>query len=200
MKTFLLLLIFVSFTLAAGSNNEEKKLLLKKINTEIEVDGLIDPAWAHADSIMNFFQLQPYFKQTPSCTTVAKVITTEDALYCLMICYQNTDDIQASSGVLDEFTGDVVSIMLDTFNDDKQSAYKFAVSASGVRMDSRLLDDARNRDYSWDGIWFADSKIYDWGYVVEIKVPYKSIKYNKELNEWGLDFDGRNFQINLFKG
>ena len=33
------------------------------------------------------------------------------------------------------------------------------------------------------------SKIYDWGYVVEMKIPYKSIKYEKNLTEWGLDFD-----------
>jgi hypothetical protein len=52
-----------------------------------------------------------------------------------------------------------------------------------------MLDDARNRDYSWDGIWDAASKIYDWGFVVEMKIPYKSIKYDKNLNEWGLDFD-----------
>ena len=25
--------------------------------------------------------------------------------------------------------------------------------------------------------------------VVEIKIPYKSIKYDKNLTEWGLDFD-----------
>lgn len=188
MKTFILFLIFVSFTLAAGSNNEEKKLFLKKINLEIEVDGIIDPVWSQADSVINFFQLSPYFNQSPSCSTVAKVLTSDDAIYCLMVCYQKRSEIQAVSGVLDDFTGDVVSLMIDTFN-DHQTAYKFAVGASGVRMDSRLLDDARNRDYSWDGIWFADSKIYDWGYVVEMKIPYKSIKYEKSLTEWGLDFD-----------
>ena len=51
------------------------------------------------------------------------------------------------------------------------------------------MDDARNRDYSWDGIWFAESEVYDWGYVVEIRIPYKSIQYDKNLDKWGLDFD-----------
>jgi hypothetical protein len=60
--------------------------------------------------------------------------------------------------------------MLDTFG-DKRTAYKFAVTASGVRSDCRLLDDARNRDYSWDGVWFAKAKVYDWGFVVEMRVP-----------------------------
>ena len=116
------------------------------------------------------------------------MLTTEDALYCLMVCYDNRNDIQASTGSIDNFDGDVVSIMLDSFNDEK-TAYKFAVSASGVQADCRLLDDARNRDYSWDGIWFADSKVYDWGYVVEMKIPYKSFQYDDKANSWGLDFD-----------
>ena len=35
----------------------------------------------------------------------------------------------------DGFTGDIVSVMFDTFG-DKQTAYKFAVNASGVKSDS----------------------------------------------------------------
>lgn len=187
MKKYLLLL-FLPVIIYSSNPNEGKKLILKKIDAEIKIDGIVDNVWSSADSVINFFQLSPYYNQPPTEKTVAKVLTTDDAIYCLMICYQKREDIQAVSGVLDENTGDIVSLMIDTFN-DQQTAYKFAVNASGVRMDSRLLDDARNRDYSWDGIWFADSKIYDWGYVVEMKIPYKSIKYDKNLTEWGLDFD-----------
>jgi len=185
----ILLGLLISYAASAqSSENREKILYLKQTTSTIEIDGVIDQSWNEADSITDFFQLQPFYKEPPSVKTVVKVLTTEDALYCLFICYQKKENLQASSGLLDDFTGDGVSIMLDTFN-DKQTAYKFAVSASGVRMDSRMLDDARNKDYNWDGIWFADSKIYKWGYIVEIKIPYKSIKYNKDLNEWGLDFD-----------
>ncbi len=187
MKKFLLL-ILLPVVILPSNPNSTKKLILRKTSAEIKIDGIIDKAWSTADSVVNFFQLAPYYNQPPTDKTVAKVLTTDDAIYCLMVCYQDRKNIQAVSGSLDDFTGDVVSFMIDTFN-DQQTAYKFAVNASGVRMDSRLLDDARNRDYNWDGIWFADSKIYDWGYVVEMKIPYKSIKYEKSLKEWGLDFD-----------
>jgi len=173
---------------SAGSKNIEKKLLLKKISSDIIIDGVIDPVWNEADSVSNFFQLSPYFAKEPTKRTIAKVLTTDDAIYCLMINYDERADIQSNAGVLDQFgKSDVVSFMLDTFN-DKKTAYKFAVTAAGVRLDCRLLDDSRNRDYNWDGIWFADSKIYDWGFVVEMKIPYKSIQYNDDPT-WGLDFD-----------
>jgi len=188
--SLLIFLVLISSTLlsATGNKNIEKALRLLKVNNEIILDGKIDSSWNYADSTVSFFQLEPYFNQPTSVNTVAKVLTTEEALYCLMICYDDKEYIQANAGMHDGYKGDIVSIMLDTFG-DKQTAYKFAVNASGVISDSRMLDDARNRDYSWDGIWEGTSQIYNWGFVVEVKIPYKSIKYDKNLTEWGLDFD-----------
>jgi hypothetical protein len=170
------------------SGNENKSFELKMTSDDIKVDGLIEQQWSMADSVSDFNQLQPYYGKPPSQKTVAKLLTTETNLYALIKCYADPEKLQINKGKLDEFTGDIVSLMIDTFGDGR-TAYRFTVSASGVRSDSRLLDDARNRDDSWDGIWFAAAHVYPWGYAVEIRVPYKSIQYNENLTEWGLDFD-----------
>ena len=47
------------------------------------------------------------------------VLTAEDALYCLIVCFDNQENIQRNTGKLDDFGGDIVSIMLDTFGDKK---------------------------------------------------------------------------------
>ena len=184
--SLLFLFLFTGLTLAA--NNNGKKLYLKKTDVNIKIDGVIDPVWSTADSATNFFQMQPYYDKKPTWPTVAKVLTTDDALYCLIICYEDKKYIQPFTGMLDNTSGEFVSFMIDTFGDNK-TAYKFGVTVSGARIDARLLDDARNRDYNWDGIWFAASKSYDWGWVAEMKIPYKSIQYNSKLSTWGLDFD-----------
>ncbi len=186
-KLLFLIVLFSAYGFAK-SDNPGKKLIVKKTNAEIKLDGEIDPIWSTADSATDFFQLNPYYGKKPTWPTVAKVLTTDDALYCLIICYEDSNYIQPFTGTLDNTTGEYVSMMLDTFDDDK-TAYKFIVTVSGVRSDCILLDDARNRDYSWDGIWFAKTKIYKWGWVAEMKIPYKSIQYNKKLSYWGLDFD-----------
>jgi Domain of unknown function (DUF5916)/Carbohydrate family 9 binding domain-like len=182
------LLLFILAIAALSISAQTKKIILKKTNVDIKIDGVIDPVWSTADSVTDFFQLSPFYNQTPNVKTVAKVLTTDDDLYALMVCYDNEKDITAFTGMQDDFAGDIVSIMLDTFGDNK-TAYKLAVNASGVKADSRLLDDARNRDYSWDGIWYSATKIYKWGFVVEWKIPYKSLQYDDKLTEWGLDFD-----------
>jgi hypothetical protein len=171
-----------------GTPNPEKVLRLHKATAPIVLDGIIEPEWSLADSTELTFQLQPYFKKPPTDRTVAKVLAANEALYCLMVCYEPSSEIQQNTGLLDQADGDIVSIMLDTFNDHR-TAYKLAVNAAGVRADCRLLDDARNRDYRWDGIWFADSRVYDWGFVVEMEIPYRSIQYDPASPTWGLDFD-----------
>ncbi len=187
-RNLLVLIVILTTCVYAQKDNPGKKLILKKTNAEIKLDGEIDPVWSTADSATDFFQLNPYYDKKPTWRTVARVLTTDDAIYCLIICYEDSNYIQPFTGTLDNTTGEYVSMMLDTFDDDK-TAYKFIVSVSGVRSDCILMDDARNRDYSWDGIWFAKTKIYSWGWVAEMKIPYKSIQYNKNLSYWGLDFD-----------
>lgn len=186
--TILICILCASLMFAEGNRNQNKILKLKQAPGPIKIDGIIDAAWNQADSVSDFFQLHPYFGKEPVKRTTVKVITSNESIFCLFICYDDEANITRFTGRQDGADGDIVSLMIDTFNDQK-TAYKFAVTSSGVRADCRLLDDARNRDYNWDGIWFSDARIYNWGYVVEIEVPYKSIQFNENLNFWGVDFD-----------
>jgi len=188
MRFLNLMLVLLLFSDEVWANNHDKMMVLRRTNEPIRIDGQVDAAWSLADSVCDFIQHQPYHNVAPSRATVAKLLTNGEAIFCLMICYDEQANIQNQRGMLDEMGGDVVSLMLDTFG-NKRTAYKFAVTASGVRADCLLLDDARNRDYSWDGIWFSSAKIYPWGYVVEMEIPFKSIQYDEKLTEWGLDFD-----------
>ena len=187
-KKLIFLLFYFLLAELLFAANPDRIMVLKKTDSAIKIDGIIESAWNEADSAVNFFQASPYFGEKTSRKTIAKLLTSEESLYCLIICYDNYENIEQKKGKLDDSGGDVVSLMLDTYRDER-TAYKFAVTAAGVKADCRLLDDARNRDYSWDGIWFSRAKVYEWGYVVEMEIPYKSIQYDESLSFWGLDFD-----------
>jgi hypothetical protein len=164
----------------------DKTMILRLTSTAPRIDGEIDPVWAEADSVSDFEQSEPFYGKPPTERTVVRLLGTDEALYCLMVCHHEKAPIQDIAGVFDQASGDGVSLMIDTFH-DKQTAYRFWVSASGAQSDSRMVDDGRNRDYSWDGVWFAQSRVHSWGYVIEMEIPFKSIRYNGELKEWGLD-------------
>jgi hypothetical protein len=181
-------LLFVSVLTLPLAAQADKSMVLRLTSTAPRIDGEIDPVWVQADSVSDFEQLSPFYGQPPSERTVVRLLATDEALYGLIVCYHEHAVIQDITGVHDQTSGDGASIMIDTFN-DHQTAYKFYVSASGVQYDTRMVDDGRNRDNSWDGVWFAESRVHTWGYVVEMEIPFKSIRYSGELTEWGLDID-----------
>lgn len=176
-------IILLSSIIFAQPENSKTLIANKLPKTEkIIIDGKIDPIWAAADSVNDFVQFRPNYGLAPTERTTAKVLVSEDALYVLIIAYDKNRITDYKNGIHDDNNGDRVSISLDTFN-DKKTAYKFAVSSTGWRIDARVLDDGRRRDYNWDGIWFADSRRYDWGYAAEMKIPFKSIQPKKFIRK-----------------
>lgn len=44
-------------------------------------------------------------------------------------------------------------------------------------------------DYSWDAIWDSEVSITEYGWVVEMKIPYAALRFsNDEKQTWGLNF------------
>jgi hypothetical protein len=189
-----LLLIGLFVLAGAAVQAQQKKIKLLRAPSAITVDGLIDDAWSAADSAAGFTQQQPFHGKPSVYLTVAKVLTTDDAFYCLIIARDSSSHVQVKTGTQDDTEGDFVSVMLDTYG-DRRTAYKFGVNAAGAKSDCRLLDDGRNRDYSWDGVWYAAAKVYAWGWTAEMMIPYKFISYDKSLRTWGIDFDRWNPRI-----
>jgi hypothetical protein len=66
--------------------------------------------------------------------------------------------------------------------------YYFWVFGSGIVWDGWVLDDGRNHDDSWEGVWYRAIKMYGDRYEAEFKIPFKSIRYKKDLKEWGIQF------------
>jgi hypothetical protein len=187
-RTSIYLLSLLLTIPAIALAQQPKSIVLHRTTVPVELDGVIDSVWAQADSAAGFIQQSPFHGKPCRYGTVAKLLATDEAIYCIMICTQPRERIENNTGRLDDASGDFVSVMFDTFG-DKRTAYKIGVYSSGVRLDCRLLDDGRNRDYNWDGVWFAGAKVYDWGYIVEMEIPFKSIQYDEKLTDWGLDFD-----------
>ena len=154
-------------------------------HTEIEprIDGFIEDTWNHADSVDDFIQSVPYEQQLPTERTVVYVLQSNRDLYCAVRCYS------ASGKPIVRYSenDDYVTLYLDPFG-SKSTAYYFKVYASGMNGDGWILDDGRSSDDSWDGVWEKAVKVYDDRYEVEMKIPFKSIRYKKELSEWGINF------------
>ena len=83
---------------------------------------------------------------------------------------------------------DYVSISLDTFNDSRK-AYQFYTNAIGVQADSVIDEATNNNDLGWDAIWKSVGAVNQHGYVVEMKIPLKSLRFknNTKIKQWKIN-------------
>jgi hypothetical protein len=52
-----------------------------------------------------------------------------------------------------------------------------------------LFGNKDNEDYSWDTIWDSKVSLTDFGWVVEMRIPYAALRFsNSQKQTWGLNF------------
>ncbi len=152
------------------------------------IDGNLDPVWQTTDSAKSFVQRYPDEGKPATDSTVVFVMYDAANLYVAFKCYARPGQLTLQVASRDDREGDNVGLLLSTF-DDKSSAYYFCVNAKGVQYDARITLDANTWDNSWDGVWFSEARVTDYGYCVEMKIPFKSVRYKAGLDTWGVNFD-----------
>ncbi|HEX4957484.1 MAG TPA: DUF5916 domain-containing protein, partial [Lacibacter sp.] len=88
---------------------------------------------------------------------------------------------------------DYFSVFFDTYNDD-QNGFQFLVTSRNVQSDGRLSPNLNSQfgppsDYSWDAVWESKTTFQKDGWVVEMRIPYFSLRFaQKDVQDWGLNF------------
>jgi hypothetical protein len=185
--------VCLAATPAAAS---EKLPPIKPFRTDIPplIDGVLDdPVWKHAPTETGFKTWTPDFGKDMAEKTVVSYAYDRENLYFAYRCYdREPSKIKATLAARDTIQrDDWVCLNLDSFN-DAQSLYAFYVNPLGIQGDSRLEGALENEDYTVDVVWYSAGKIDAEGYAVEIKLPFKSIRYRrKEPVEMGIIFERR---------
>ncbi len=151
---------------------------------KIKLDGLIDPIWATADSVDSLTQYRPYYNRKASWRTVFKFLQDEANLYVLVVAYTDGRKPASSlSGRTDE-----ISVFIDPIGDGN-TCYEFNISAEGRYNDSFFYNNGTDEDYSWDGFWLYKVNVLEDKYIVEMKIPFRTLRFRSGLKEWGLQLE-----------
>jgi len=156
------------------------------------IDGALDdPVWREAPSVSDFKIFIPDFGKDLSERTVGYIAYDAENLYFAFKCYdREPGKIKAAVAARDTIRpDDFVCINLDTFN-DQQSLYALYVNPLGIQTDSRFA--SGQEDFSVDIVWYSAGRLDPDGYSVEIRLPFKSIRYaRKERVEMSILFERR---------
>jgi len=172
-----------------GSGTTEDPYIVPKTNSEITVDAVLDEAaWQHALVLELKYEVRPGENVTPPVRTEVLLTYNENNFYAAFRCYDpDPSAIRAHLRDRDTLEGDDwIALVLDTFNDERRS-FDFIVTAQGVQFDQ--IETQNSGDVGWDAIWDCASKITDWGYAVEIEIPFSSFRFQRKEGPqvWGFD-------------
>jgi len=168
-------------------------ITVEAIRTEepIRVDGVLDEAfWKQAQDVPLPWETYPGDNVPARVETICRIAYGRDALYVSFVARDpEPSKIRAHLTDRDQaFSDDFVGVILDTF-DDQRRAFEFFVNPLGVQMDLVLDDVNGGEDASWDAIWSSAGRLTDGGFVVEVAIPFSSLRFpkSKEQQTWGVD-------------
>lgn len=171
---------------------------IPRVEAAVTVDGVLDePPWDQAVHLGGFSQYQPVDGRPAEERTEVLVWYSPEALYFgILASDRDPSAIRATVADRDDIDrDDFVTIYLDTFN-DRRRAFFFAVNPLGAQQDGVQSEGtptpgqmvATNVDKNPDFTFDSTGRLTDFGYCVEIRIPFKSLRYSGTGPlTWGLN-------------
>jgi hypothetical protein len=192
-KVIVIISLFLFFPLSAPLLGQEssRRLFVKHIAESIKIDGILDEAvWETAESADKLWQFFPTDSVLAKQQTTIKLLYNESTIYAGIRA-----DVAGANYVVStlrrDFSGtsnDNVTLMFDTFKDGT-NAFLFGVTPYGVQRDVFVSEGGASStgfNTTWDMKWQAESRRHDDHYVVEIAIPFSSLKFKAGETEWRL--------------
>jgi len=155
-------------------------------------DGRVDePFWNEVMPATGFLQQEPREGAEATEPTEVRIAYDDEYLYMGVILYDsNPSGIKANQFRRDArlVADERFTWIFDTFN-DQRNAYFMEVNPNGLRTDG-LLSTGQGNDINlnWDGIWDAKAMIGDFGWSAEIRIPFRTLNFDKGSDTWGANF------------
>lgn len=170
----------------------DRRLKAVHVSEKITIDGRLDePVWADAPLAAGFIQSEPKEGQPSSERTEVRVLYDNQNLYVGVFAHDSGVAHLVISDLKKDFAteaNDTFDLVLDTFH-DQRNGYVFATNAAGAKADSQMINEGRETNSSWDAVWYVKTTVVDDGWIAEMAIPFKSLKFREAaVQTWGLNF------------
>jgi hypothetical protein len=193
-------LSFIGLLLVLQQVGAGATVVVPRFEEAVRIDGVLDEdVWSRAAVIDGFTQYEPADGRPAAERTEVRVWYAPDAIHFGITAYDSDpSSIRANRADRDNISGDDhVIIYLDTFL-DRRRAFFFGVNPLGVQQDGVRTEGAASAgrmfggsiDRSPDFLYESSGRLTPDGYVVEVRIPFKSLRYPPgEQLAWGLNIE-----------
>ena len=202
--TLILLGQLADSALIYSGRDRQLDVRIPRLEADIVIDGdLSESVWVHAAALSGFSQYAPNDGVSAVDSTQVLVWYSSSAIYFGIRAFELHGRPTATLADRDQIFGDDnIQILLGTFHDGKK-ALMFAVNPLGVQGDGALIEGANvtasgfigsavvgreQPDLSPDYVFQSRGRVTAWGYAVEVRIPFKSLRYQpKQPQDWSLN-------------
>ncbi len=181
-------IISLPFSLSQAQDTSfvQRTISIVETTNPIDVDGVLnEDSWSQADNQSDFWESSPEDGRRAGLKTEVKVLYNDEGLYVGATLYDDNGQV-ISSLKRDNFGGsDGFVVVIDPLA-QKANGFAFAVNAGGAQ--TEILLSAERGDDSWNNRWRSATKVYPDRWTVEMFIPYKTLRFDKDNREWGINF------------
>ncbi len=183
-------ILSIGFPGNAQKKNEAFRINIKKTALPVTLDGIGDEqAWKNTDVAKDFFMVLPMDSGKANETTEIRMTYDSDNLYLLATFYNATKGAYFVESLRRDFVfgkNDNFLLFLDPFN-NQTTGFSFGANAYGAQWDGTMYGGG-SVDLNWDTKWRSEVTQDDEKWVLEMAIPFKSIRYEADVTEWGINF------------
>src|SRR6476661_2976820 len=172
-------------------------------SASVVIDGALDEAaWRSAAVLAGFSQFSPQDGVPAADSTQVLLWYSSTALYVGVRAFEAHGAVHATLADRDKITADDnVQLLLGTFHDHRQ-AYMLAVNPLGVQMDGTIVESGAGSSGGWtptlsgraqadlsqDFVFASKGRLTEYGYEVELRIPFKSLKFQSgDPQSWDIN-------------
>jgi len=162
-----------------------------KLTSPLTLDGRLDEeVYAREKPFGGLIQVTPNYMEL--MTERSDVWITYDAEFIYVTC-KCWDSAAPSEWIANELRRDTnglrqndhFGVMFDTYY-DRRSGFAFYTNPLGARADYSVVDEGGSNT-DWNPVWTSATGRFDGGWIVEMAIPLKSIRYRAGKDQvWGL--------------
>jgi len=187
----------------------QPKASAELLTTKPVLDGEIrgDAAWGKVTPLQEFWQIRPKIGEPASQDTDVYIGYTNDTLYIGVILHDSDPDkiiVADSRRDADLKETDSFTMIIDSFL-DQQNGFVFGTNPAGIEYDGQVTNEGSGNfgsggggfNLNWDTNWSVKTKKGDYGWSLEMAIPFTSLRYGKQaVQKWGFNFQRNIRRIN----
>jgi len=195
---FMALAMFFCVFIHAQKKNADFKIHLFHTSETFTIDGIgNEETWQKAEPAKDFFMVLPMDDRKATQPSEVKMAYDDKQLYLLATFFKTPGNTYVVESLRRDFSfggNDNFLLFMDPFN-NQTTGFSFGANAYGAQWDG-TMSNGGSIDLNWDSKWVSEVQNHEDKWVVEMAIPFKSIRYEKDVTEWGVNFSRLDLSTN----